>query len=80
MYTGVIRFDGKRTFDEFSRTAMITLLMGDYAQIVQGNRLAGVGLQYLLIEALGLQQTTSGMMLPSEVYGLLDRELLRNAI
>ena len=39
---------------------------------MQGNRLIGVALQYLLIEAFRLRQAALVVMLYGEVYRLLD--------
>ena len=46
--------------------------MGDHTKMMQGDRLIGVGLQYLLIKALGLRQAICRVVLHSKFYGLLD--------
>ena len=46
--------------------------MGDHPKQVQGDRLIGVGLQYPLINTLGLGQATCSVVLNGEVQGFLD--------
>ena len=46
--------------------------MRDHTKQIQGDRLIGVGLQYLLIDALSLRQATRSVVLHSEVQGVLD--------
>ena len=58
--------------DQFHGGSVIADLMGDDAEQMQGDRLVGVSLQDLLVEALGLRQATRSVMLQSEVQGLLD--------
>ncbi len=45
---------------------------GIYQQILQGDRLIGVGFQYLLIDALSLRQAALSMVPQGEVYGFLN--------
>ena len=46
--------------------------MGDDTKQMQGHRLIGIGLQYLLVNAFGLRQSTRIVMLHSAIYSLLD--------
>ncbi len=51
--------------------------MGNNTKQMQGDRLIGVGLYYLLIDAFSLRQATRSVVLHGEVYGFLDgRRLL----
>ena len=50
--------------------------MGGHTKQMQGDRLTGDGLQYLLINTLGLKQAARSVVLHCEIYGLLDGRLL----
>ncbi len=69
---GVIGLDGKGLRDEINGNVVFSHLMGDHTKQMLGDRLIGVDLQYLLINALSLRQTTRRVVLHSEVYGLRD--------
>ena len=72
MRLGIIGLNDKCLRDEIDSYVIFSHLMGDHAKHMQGDRLTGVGLQYLLITALSLGQATRIVMLQSEVEGLLD--------
>ncbi len=64
---GVIGLDGERPHDEINGSVVFSHLVGDHTKQMQGDRLTGVGLQYLLINALSLRQATRSVMLHGEV-------------
>lgn len=72
MRLGVIGFDGEGLRYEINGTIIFSSLMGNDTKQMQGNRLIGVGLQDLLIEALGLGQAARRVMLFGEIDSLLD--------
>ncbi len=72
MRLGVIGLDGEGPRDEINGKIVFSRLMGDHTKLMQGDRLIGVGLQYLLIDAFSLRQATRSVVLQSEVYGFLD--------
>ena len=53
MRFGVIGIDGDGLVDEIDGGVVVSNLMGDHTKQMQGDRLIGVGLQYLLVDALG---------------------------
>ncbi len=65
-----IGIDGEGLRDEINGNVAFSHLMGNHAKQMQGVRLIGVGLQYLLINALGLGQATRSLVLHREFYGL----------
>ncbi len=68
----VIGLDGEGLRDEIDGNVVFSHLMGDHPKQMQGDRLTGVGLQYLLINAFSLRQATRSVVLQGEVYALLD--------
>lgn len=62
-----IWLDGDGLGDEFDGNVISSQLMGNDTKQMQGDRLFGVGLQYLLIDTLGLGQATRGVVPLSEV-------------
>ncbi len=72
MRLDVIGLDGEGLRDQFDGHVVLTHLMGDHTEKMQRERLIGVGLQYLLINALGLRQATLIVMPQGKVQGLLD--------
>ena len=50
---GVIGLDGKGLCNQVNGNVVFPHLMGNHPQQMQGDRLTGLGLQYLLVEALG---------------------------
>ena len=54
MRVGVIGLDGEGFCDEFNGDVILAHLTGNHTKQMQGDRLVGVGLQYLLVDALGL--------------------------
>jgi hypothetical protein len=63
---GEIGFEGEGLSDEINGNVIFSNLMGDDTEQMQGDRLIGVGLQYLLIDAFGLGQATRGVVPLSE--------------
>ena len=72
MRLGEIGLDGEGLGDEINGNIVFSHLMGDHTKQMQGVRLIGVGLQYLLIDGLGLFQAALSVMPQGEVQGLLD--------
>ena len=68
----VIGLDGKGLRDEINGRVVFSHLVGNYTKQMQGDRLIGVALQYLLIDILSLRQAACSVMLNGEVQGLLD--------
>ena len=55
MRLGVIGSNCEGVCDEFNGDLILTYLMGGHTKQVQGDRLIGVDLQYLSIDALGFE-------------------------
>ena len=66
MRLGKVGFDGERLGNEIDGNVVFSRLMGEGTKQMQGDRLFGVGLQYLLIHALGLIQATRRVVPLSE--------------
>ena len=71
MRLGVIGLDGEGLRDEFNGDLTLTYLMGGHTKQMQGDRVIGVGLQYLSINVLSVRQATRIVVLHGEIYGLL---------
>ena len=67
MRLGEIGLVGECPRDEINGGVVFSHLMGGHTKQMQGNRLIGVGLQYLLINVLGLRQATRSVVLHGEV-------------
>ena len=72
MRLGVIGRNDEGLRYEINGGVVFFHLMGNHAKQMQGARLIGVALQYLLIDALGLAQATRGVVPQCEVHGFLD--------
>ena len=60
---GEVGFDGEGLGDEINGNVVLSLLMGDDAEQMPGDRLTRISLQNLLINALGLRQTARRVVL-----------------
>ena len=60
---GEVGFDGEGLGDEINDNVVLSLLVGDDAEQVPGDRLTRISLQNLLINALGLRQTARRVVL-----------------
>jgi hypothetical protein len=67
-----IGLNGQGLIDEINGNIVLTSLMSYQPEKIHCIWLAGVGFQYLPIEALSLGQSTRIVMLYSAIYGLLD--------
>ena len=67
MRRDVIGPGGECPRDEINGNIVFSHLMGDHTKQMQGDRLTGIGLQYLLVDALSFRQATRGVVLQSEV-------------
>ena len=63
----VFGLDGKNFGDEINSMIILTNLMGDHTKHMQGNKVIGVGLQYLLIDVLSLREAARSVMLNCNV-------------
>jgi len=64
---GVISLNVDGFCYEINGGVVVSYLMGNHTKQMQGDRLIGVDLQYLLIDAFSLRQTTRSVMLHGEV-------------
>ena len=72
MRLGVIGLDGDSLRDEINGGVVFSHLMGNHTKQMQGDRLIGVGLQYLLIKGLSLRQPARSVVLHGEGQNFLD--------
>ena len=72
MRINIIGFDGEGLHNEIDGDDVVFHLKGDHTKKMQGDRLVGVCLQYLLINPLSLRQAARSVMLHAQIYGLLD--------
>ena len=68
----VIGFDGEGFCNEINSDVILTRLMGNHTEQMQGDGLVGITLQYLLVNIFSLRQATRVVVLDGEVDGLLD--------
>ena len=59
--------DGYCPGDEFNGNVVFSHSMGDHTKMMQGDRLIGVDLQYLLINSLSLRKATRNIVLHGKV-------------
>ena len=72
MRLGIIRLDGDGLGYQTNCCIVSFDLMGDDTEQMQGDGLVGIDLQYLLIHALCLRQTTCRVMSDGNVESLLE--------
>ena len=68
----VIGFDSEGFCDEFNGVVVVSHLMGDHTKQMQGDRLIGIDLQHLLIDALRFRQAARIMVLNGKVQVSLN--------
>ena len=67
MRLGVIGLDGEGLRDEINGNVVFPHLKGDQSKQMQGDRLTGIGLQYLLYNALSLGKAPRSVVLHGEI-------------
>jgi len=72
MRLGIAWPDGESSGEQLDGNVVFPHLVGDDAKQMQSDRLLGIGLQYPLINTLGLRQAARTMVLNGEVQGLLQ--------